>query len=40
MPLVKLFINEFKGEIEIKSIEKSVDPNNCGTTITIYLPKI
>ncbi len=40
MPLVKLFINEFKGEIDIQSIEKTKDPKNCGTKITITLPRI
>jgi len=40
MPLVKLFIHEFKGNIDIQSIEKSKDPHNCGTKITITLPRI
>lgn len=40
MPLVKLFVQEFKGSIDIHSIEKSKDPHNCGTIITITLPKI
>jgi signal transduction histidine kinase len=40
MPLVKLFINEFKGEIAIHSTEKNKDPKNSGTKITITLPRI
>lgn len=39
MPLVKTFVNEFKGEIKIDSKEKSVDPLNHGTTISLIFKK-
>ncbi len=37
MPLVKKFIDIYGGSIEVESAERSRDPDNSGTTVTIRL---
>lgn len=40
MPLVKSFTEEFKGEVRVYSVEKTVSSKNHGTTITLKFPRV
>ncbi len=40
MPIVKTYVEKFGGHMEISSVSKEVDEENCGTTFKVYFKSL
>lgn len=39
LPIAKMFLDKFEADIKIRTVQESLDPDNCGTEFTILFKK-